>query len=314
MNNSQLHVVTGAFGYTGKYIAQLLLDDGHNVRTLTNSPDRSNSFAGRVDVHPFNFDDVEQLTQSLRGADVLYNTYWVRFNHRLFKHADAVANTLKLFDAAKQAGVRRIVHVSITNPSLDSPLEYFSAKAHLEKALIESGISHAILRPAVLFGHFDILVNNIAWMIRHMPVFGVFGDGKYRLQPIYVEDFAKLAVEEAGKEENTIVDGIGPETFTFRELAQTIAQAIGVRRKIISVPPSVGYLLGWFLGKLKGDVLITRQEIRGLMDDLLFTDSPPAGQTKLSEWARENADDLGKSYASELARRVDRKKAYEELG
>ena len=314
MSSSNLHVVTGAFGYTGKYIAQLLLDEGHKVRTLTNSPERKHPFGNQVDIHPFNFDDVDLLTESLKGADVLYNTYWVRFNHRLFKHADAVENTLKLFDAASQAGVKRIVHVSITNPSIDSPLEYFSGKAHLEKALIDSGLSHAILRPAVLFGHFDILVNNVAWMIRHMPIFGVFGDGKYRLQPIYVEDFAKLAVKEAGKDENTIVDAIGPETFTFRELAQTIAQAIGVRRKIISVPPSIGYMLGWFLGKVKGDVMITREEIRGLMDDLLYTDSPPAGSTKLSEWARENADELGKSYASELARRVDRKKAYEEMG
>ena len=313
MTSGQVHVVTGAFGYTGKYIAQLLLDDGHKVRTLTNSPNRANPFDGHVEVHPFNFDDEDKLTDSLRGADVLYNTYWVRFNHRLFKHADAVANTLKLFDAAKQAGVKRIVHVSITNPSLDSPLEYFSGKAHLEKALIESGISHAILRPAVLFGHADILINNIAWMLRHLPIFGVFGDGKYRLQPIYVEDFAKLAVEEAKENENTIVDAIGPETFTFRELTQTIAQAIEIKRKIISVPPSLGYLLGWLLGKLKGDVIITREEIRGLMDDLLYTDSPPAGQTKLSQWARDNADELGKSYASELARRVDRKKAYEEL-
>lgn len=313
MSSNQLHVVTGAFGYTGKYITQLLLDAGHEVRTLTNSPNRSNPFGGCVEVHPFNFDDVDKLTESLKGADVLYNTYWVRFNHRLFKHADAVANTLILFDAAKKANVKRIVHVSITNPSLDSPLEYFSGKAQLEKALIESGISHAILRPAVLFGNFDILVNNIAWMIRHMPIFGVFGDGEYRLQPIYVEDFAKLAVKEAGKEENTIVDAIGPETFTFRELAQTIADAIKIKRKIISIPPGVGYLLGWILGKLKGDVMITREEIRGLMDDLLYTDSPPAGQTKLSEWARENADELGKNYASELARRVDRKKAYEEM-
>lgn len=314
MSNSQLHVVTGAFGYTGKYIAQLLLDEGHTVRTLTNSPNRENPFAGRVEVHPFNFDDIDKLTESLRGADVLYNTYWVRFNHRLFKHADAVDNTLKLFAAARQSGVKRIVHVSITNPSLDSPLEYFSGKAHLEKALIDSGLSHAILRPAVLFGHFDILVNNIAWMIRHMPIFGVFGDGNYRLQPIHVEDFALLAVKEAKGTQNTIVDGIGPETFTFRELVQTISQAIGVRRKIISIPPSVGFMLGWFLGKVKGDVMITREEIRGLMDDLLYTDSPPAGQIKLSEWASENADELGRSYASELARRVDRKKAYEEMG
>ncbi|MCH8314916.1 MAG: NAD(P)H-binding protein [Planctomycetes bacterium] len=313
MTSPQTHVVTGAFGYTGKYIAQRLLDAGHAVRTLTNSPQRTNPFGSRVAVHPYNFDDPPKLVAALEGADVLYNTYWVRFTHKLFKQADAVDNTLTLFEAAKQAGVKRIVHVSITNPSDDSPLEYFSGKARLERALIESGLSYAILRPAVLFGHEDILINNIAWMLRKLPIFGVFGNGRYRLQPMYVEDFADLAVHQAAQSPNVIIDAIGPETFTFRELVKTIAQAIGVRRLIVPVPPALGFALGWLLGRIKGDVIITRQEIRGLMDDLLYVDSPPAGSTKLSAWARQHADDLGKHYANELARRIDRRAAYEQL-
>ena len=313
MTSPQTHVVTGAFGYTGKYIAQRLLDAGHAVRTLTNSPQRTNPFGSRVAVHPYNFHDPPKLVAALEGADVLYNTYWVRFTHKLFKQADAVDNTLTLFDAAKQAGVKRIVHVSITNPSDDSPLEYFAGKARLERALIESGLSYAILRPAVLFGHEDILINNIAWMLRKLPIFGVFGNGRYRLQPMYVEDFADLAVHQAAQSPNVIIDAIGPETFTFRELAKTIAQAIGVRRLIVPVPPALGFALGWLLGRIKGDVIITREEIRGLMDDLLCVDSPPAGSTKLSDWAREHADELGKHYANELARRIDRRTAYEQL-
>ena len=313
MTSPQTHVVTGAFGYTGKYIAQRLLDAGHAVRTLTNSPQRTNPFGSRVAVHPYNFDDPPKLVAALQGADVLYNTYWVRFTHKLFKQADAVDNTLTLFDAAKQAGVKRIVHVSITNPSDDSPLEYFAGKARLERALIESGLSYAILRPAVLFGHEDILINNIAWMLRRLPIFGVFSNGRYRLQPMYVEDFADLAVHQAAQSPNVIIDAIGPETFTFRELVKTIAQAIGVRRLIVPVPPALGFALGWLLGRIKGDVIITREEIRGLMDDLLYVDSPPAGSTKLSDWARQHADELGKHYANELARRIDRRAAYEQL-
>ncbi len=313
MTSPQTHVVTGAFGYTGKYIAQRLLDAGHAVRTLTNSPQRTNPFGSRVAVHPYNFNDPPKLVAALEGADVLYNTYWVRFTHKLFKQADAVDNTLTLFDAAKQAGVKRIVHVSITNPSDDSPLEYFAGKARLERALMESGLSYAILRPAVLFGHEDILINNIAWMLRRLPIFGVFGNGRYRLQPMYVEDFADLAVHQAAQTSNVVIDAIGPETFTFRELVKTIAQAIGVRRLIVPVPPALGFALGWLLGRIKGDVIITREEIRGLMDDLLYVDSPPAGSTKLSDWAQQHADKLGKHYANELARRIDRRTAYERL-
>ncbi len=312
---SDLQVVTGAFGYSGKYITVRLLDAGIRVRTLTNSLHRANPFGDRVEAHPFHFDQPAALIESLRGATVLYNTYWIRFNTRLpgFTHSTAVENTLRLFEAAQQAGVQRVVHTSIANPSEDSPLEYYRGKAVLERALKESGVSYAILRPTVLFGEEDILINNIAWTLRKLPVFGVFGDGQYRLQPIYVDDFAALAVEQGRDREKRIIDAIGPETFTYRRLAEEIGQIIGVRRPIVSVPPALGYMTGWVLGKIVGDVMITREEIEGLMADLLYTLSPPAGHTQLTDWAREHADMLGKHYASELARRKNREVAYEQL-
>ncbi|MCI0393343.1 MAG: NAD(P)H-binding protein [Chloroflexi bacterium] len=313
MAQPELHVVTGAFGYSGKYIAERLLADGQQVRTITNSPNRANPFGGRVETHPFNFDAPEKLVESLRGATALYNTYWVRFNYKSFVFADAVANTLILFEAAQKAGVERVIHVSITNPSEDSPLEYFSGKARLERALRESGLSYAILRPAVLFGQEDILINNIAWFLRRFPVFGVFGSGQYCLQPIYVDDLAQLAVEQGRRRDNVIIDAIGPETFTYRELVKTIGEIIGKPRPILSIPPAIGYLVGSVVGRLVGDVLITRDEIEGLMADLLVTNSPPAGQTRLTDWARAHVGELGREYASELARRRDRRKAYSEL-
>ena len=306
-----LHAVTGAFGYSGKYIAKHLLDRGYEVITLTNSPNRENPFAGRVKPFPFNFDNPEELTKSLRGVSVLYNTYWVRFNHKLFKYADAVRNTECLFEAAKEANVERIVHISITNPSGDSPLEYFSGKARLERALADSGISHAILRPTVLFGKEDILINNIAWVLRHLPVFGVFGNGEYHLQPIYVNDIAALAVEMGAKRDNVTIDAIGPETFTYRELVKVIGETIGIKRPLISVPPAVGYFTSWILGKFIGDVIITQEEIKGLMADLLHVDSPPVGTTRLTDWMREHADSLGRRYTSELARRKDTTHQYQ---
>ena len=240
------------------------------------------------------------------GPTFLDNMYWVRFNYSGFTHAKAVANTQRLFSAAKRAGVRRVVHVSITNPSANSPLEYFRGKAELERSLIESGLSYAILRPAVLFGGEDILINNIVWVLRHFPVFAVFGSGNYRLQPIYVDDFAALAVEQGQSEATQIIDAIGPETFSYRELVELLGNIIGSPRPIISTPTWLGYWAAAVLGFAMRDVLLTRDEIAGLMADLLVTTSPPTGTTKLSEWAREHAADLGKRYASELARRRNR--------
>jgi NADH dehydrogenase len=305
-----VHAVTGAFGYSGKYIAERLLAGGRRVLTLTNSTKRSNPFGDRIGIAPFNFDQPERLIACLRDVSVLYNTYWVRFNHRDFTHAHAVRNTRILFEAAKNAGVERVVHVSITNPSLDSPLEYFSGKAQLEKSLIESGLSYSILRPTVLFGKEDILVNNIAWALRRLPVFGVFGDGQYKLQPIYVDDLAALAVEQGKTRDNCVIDAIGPETFTYHQLVETVGEIIGKKRPIVKVPPWLGFVSGWVMGQLVRDVLITREEIAGLMANLLYTESPPAGQTKLTDWARAHAFTLGLHYTSELARRRNRKAEY----
>ena len=320
---AELHVVTGAFGYSGRAIARRLLEAGVRVRTLTNSPNRRRLFGNEhekeIEVSRFHFDNVPRLVEALRGAATLYNTYWVRFNQRGFSFDQAVKNTEVLFAAAASAKVARIVHVSITNPTVDSPLAYFRGKAKIERALVSSGVSHAILRPAVLFGGAGILVNNIAWALRRLPVFGVFGDGEYRIRPIHVDDLARLAVAQGltqghgHRNVNCVVQAVGPETYTFRELVKTIGHSIGCERPIVSVPPFVGHLAAVALGQLLRDVVLTRDEIKGLMAGLLYVDAPPAGNTRLSEWARQHADRLGRRYASELARRVNRTKAYAEL-
>ncbi len=310
MTASVIHAITGAFGYSGKYIASRLLDHGQSVITLTQSLQRPNPFGDRVKAIPLCFDDPQKLTQQLDGVNVLYITYWVRFNHRQFTYAQAIQNTLRLFEAAKHAGVRRVVYVSITNPSVDSKMEYFRGKAKLEKALAESGLSHAILRPTVLFGREDILVNNIAWTLRKLPVFGVFGDGQYRVQPIHVDDLARLAVELGQGSENVTVNANGPETFTYRQMVEMIRDELKIKCRIISVPPRLAHAIGYAVGKVVGDVTITWDEILALKNELLYVDTQPTGKIKLTEYVREHADELGQRYHSEIARRLDRNRAY----
>lgn len=304
MLNEPVHIVTGAFGYSGKRIARLLIERGYVVRTLTNSINKPNPFKDKITVFPYRFDNFDALVESLKGGVVLYNTYWVRFNYKNFTHEMATQNTFKLFEAAQKAGIKRIVHISITNPSLNSPIEYFRCKARIEKALIDSGLNYAILRPAILFGGEDILINNIAWTLRRFPVYPIFGNGEYKLQPIYVEDLAKLAVESGAERENKIINAIGPETFTYRELVKTIGEIIGKKRPLINVPPLLGYTGAKITGLLMNDIVMTWDELKALMSNLLYVTSPPVGSTKLTDWARENANSLGIKYASELSRRI----------
>ena len=313
MGYAPLHVVTGALGYSGQAIAARLIARGFSVRTLTNSPDRPNPFGSQLEIRPLAFDDPVQLRESLHGADVLYNTYWVRFNHRRFTFAQAIENTKTLFAAARDAGIRRIVHVSILHPERGVGLAYYDGKLELERALHALGVSYAILRPGVLFGRGDILVNNITWMLRRLPMFGVFGDGSYEVQPLHVDDFADLACASAAQCTDFTVDAVGPERFRFRQLVQTIAEILGVRPRFIRVSPMVGWLATRALGPWLGDVILTREEIAGLMRGLLASDARPTGSIRLTDWAHEHRSELGRRYASELARRLDRTSSYAKL-
>ena len=295
-------VVTGAFSYTGKYATRLLLDRGYRVRTLTFHPLRENQFGPQVEVFPYNFDRPERLVESLRGASALINTYWVRFPRGDATFEGAVRNSRVLIDAAARAGVRRIVHVSIANPSLNSPFGYYRGKAQLEQAVAASPLAYTILRPAVIFGLEDILINNIAWFVRKFPVFGIPGSGRYRIRPIFVEDMARLLADAVERRSNCVVDAAGPETFSFEELVRLISCHLGMNPLLLHLPMPLAYASTRAIGWLVGDVILAWQEYRGLMADLLAPGGPSTGETRLSNWLRENRDRIGRRYASEVAR------------
>lgn len=314
--------ITGAFSYTGRYATRLLLDRGYRVRTLTNHRpsvrDQENSrisqmqrevghpkvdpFGGQVEAFPYNFKRPGELRRSLEGASTLINTYWVRFPRGRTTFDTAVRDSRALINAARDAGVKRIVHVSIANPSLDSRLGYYHGKAEVEQAVGESGLSYAILRPTVIFGAEDILINNIAWFVRSLPVFGIPGDGRYGVRPIYVGDMARLLADSVEQQGNTVVNAVGPETFTFEELVRLIARQVGRSIRLVHMPASVAYASTLLIGWLVGDVVLTWEEYKGLMDNLLAPEGLSAGETRLSQWLQENAESVGRKYASEVAR------------
>jgi len=291
--------VTGAFSYSGKYITRRLLERREEVITLTGHPNRPDPFDGQVKAYPLDFDE-ESMTKSMQGVDVLVNTYWVRFDKGENTQPRAVENTRKLIKAAKASGVKRVVHVSIANPSADSHLPYYWGKAANEKAVTDSGMSYAILRPTVLVGDEDILINNIAYLLRRFPIFALPGDGSYGIQPVYVDDLAQLAVEGVYSNENYIIDAVGPDIFTFKEMVNLIGEKIGSKRTLIPVPPRLALFAAQFLSLFVNDVLLTPEEVDGLMANLLVSKELPRCKTRLADWLDENKDKVGAKYASEL--------------
>ncbi|MDW8353181.1 MAG: NAD(P)H-binding protein [Bryobacterales bacterium] len=301
MSAGELHAVTGAFGFTGRYIARRLLGAGRSVLTLTRRSPHPDPFGGHVAIAPLDFDP-DRTAQALRGVSVFYNTYWVRFPYGGLTYESAVRNIGILLDACRRAGVRRIVHISITNPSEDSPFAYFRGKAEVERLVRSSGLSYAILRPALIFGPEDILINNIAWFLRRFPVFVVPGDGRYPVQPVFVEDVADLAVRAGETEENLVLDAVGPETFAFADLVREIGAAIGCPVRLWRLPLPVAAAAVKFLGLIVRDIVLTREELEALTAGLLASRGAPTAATRLSEWLRRQAPSLGMRYVSELAR------------
>jgi uncharacterized protein YbjT (DUF2867 family) len=301
----QLDVVTGAFSYSGAAITRRLRAAGHRLRTLTGHPERAPADTD-IEVRPLDFADRAGLVESLRGAHTLYNTYWVRFARGPVDHQAAVANSRVLFAAAKDAGVRRVVHVSITNPSINSPYPYFRGKAEVEQNLDASGLSHAIARPAILFGGDGVLVNNIAWLLRRLPVFAIGGSGDYRVRGIHIDDLAELCVELGGSSQPVIVDAVGPESVTFREMVDAVRTAVGSKSAVVSVPGPVVLGLSRLLGAALRDTLLTADEFRAMTDGLADSSAPAAGRVVFTDWVAEHGSELGRRYASELDRHFRR--------
>ena len=157
-----LDVVTGAFSYSGGAIARALIESGRRVRTITGHPERAGAATP-----PSRYGRSTSMTNwawSSRSKGRPPSTT------RTGSGSPGARSTMTwpsptrrtLFHAARRAGVQRIVHVSITNPSIESPFPYFRGKALVERALAESEISFAVLRPAILFGGDGVLLNNIA--------------------------------------------------------------------------------------------------------------------------------------------------------
>jgi uncharacterized protein YbjT (DUF2867 family) len=303
MGDDGFDVVTGAFSYSGAAIASALQAAGRRVRTLTGHPGRAARTAGTaIEIRPLDFADPAALAESLRGARTLYNTYWVRFARGQVDYPVAVARSRVLFQAAAEAGVARIVHTSITNPSPDSPYPYFRGKAAVEQALADLGVSHAVLRPAILFGGDGVLINNIAWLLRHLPVFAVGGTGEYRIRPIHVDDLARLAVRAGSSAATEVIDAVGPERPTFLDLVHTIRDATGSRSRVVCVPGALIPPAARLLGLALRDTLLTADEYQGMADGLADTDGPATGDTSLSRWIVDHKDTLGRVYANQLTR------------
>jgi NADH dehydrogenase len=294
--------VTGAFGYTGRAIAERLLADGREVVTLSRRSGEHDPLRGQLEVRPFQPEDRAATVAALRGVETLYNTYWIRFPRAGDTYMTAVARSTALLAAAREAGVRRVVHVSVIRATTDGPTPYVRAKADLEAIIKASGLEWSIVRPTLLFGRDDILLNNLAWALRRLPVYGIPGRGRYRIHPIHVDDVARICIEAATWEPGRTRDAAGPEQLEYRDLVGLIRAAVGSRSIVVPMPSAAVLLAARALGLVVRDVVLRRDEVSELTSSFLTSDEPPLGTTRVADWLAEHRDTLGRRWSSELSR------------
>ena len=270
--------VTGAFGFTGRAIAAALLNEGRDVVTLSRRNPRGDPLAARIAVEPLDFTRPDRLIEALAGVETLYNTYWLRFPRGDMGYERAVEQSAILLGAARQAGVARVVHVSVVNASLDGPTPYVRAKARLEAVVASCGVPASIVRPTLTFGPGDILVNNLAWALRRLPVYGIPGDGQYPIQPVHVDDVARICLEAAQAEPGTTIDAAGPDTLSYREMVEIVRGAVGSRSLVVAMPSIMVLAAARVLGLVVRDVVLTSDEILELSSGFLASRAAPLGR------------------------------------
>lgn len=305
MRTTPMDAVTGAFSYSGTAITAELKSRGRGVRTLTGHPQTpASDGSGPDEVCPLDFTDPGQLRTSLSGIDTLINTYWVRFPRAGTTFADAVANSQTLFDAATDAGVRRIVHISIAHADPASPYPYFAGKGLVEAHLATLPVGHAILRPAILFGGQAVLLNNIAWLLRHLPVFAIGGHGAYRIRGIHLTDLARLCADETDSDDDILRDAVGPERPTFRDLVEALREAVHSKAILLDVPGAVIPACATGVGVLLRDTVLTRDEYAAMAAGLADTTGPATGTIAVTDWIAQNGSWLGRRYLNDTKTRL----------
>lgn len=295
-------LVTGAFGNTGRVITAGLVGKGHRVRTLTDHPDPA-ADPEQVEALPHAWDDPARLAEAFDGITTLYNTYWMRLGDASGRYETATDRCIQLIDAAAGAGVERIVHISVAHPSLDSPYPYFRGKAEVEAHLKGVGVPWAAVRPALVFGGDSVLLNNLAWLLRRLPVFALAAGGDYRVRPVHVDDLARICVEAGARDVDETIDAVGPERPTFRQLVTEVRDAVGARTRLVGLPARLVLPASRALGMVLRDDLLSRHELLSTVEGLADTAGQATGTIEVSRWLTEHSSELGREYVNERRRR-----------
>lgn len=234
--------VTGASGFVGRNLLAALAGSGHDIRALVHTR-RPDSAAGeRLEYVPADVHDLPSLRKALAGVEVVYHLVGIIVETKKLTFERTVAEgTRNVVRAARDCGVKKIIYVSALGTSATSETKYFQTKWLAEEAIRTSGLDHVILRPSLIYGPGDQSLSRLHRLLKYSPLMPIVGDGRYRLQPIFIDDLVQVlvpALTETGASGRTIEMG-GPEAFEFRQMTGIMKKVFNYRRLNIYIPFSL---------------------------------------------------------------------------
>lgn len=240
-------LVTGGTGYVGTHVCRALIARGFMPRLLVRPGSESRipeDIRERGRITPGDVTNRESVENAAQGTKAIVHLVGIirEFPARgvTFERLHVTA-TRNVVDAARLWGIPRFVHMSALGARAGGPAGYSDSKGRAEDCVRQSGLRWTIFRPSVIFGPGDAFLNELAGILRTSPLMPVPGDGKYRLQPVFVGDVAKGFADALLRRdtEARIFDVGGPERFSYGELLDRIAASVGRRARKLHVPLSI---------------------------------------------------------------------------
>ena len=271
---SKLVTVFGGSGFLGRQIVKYLAGAKYRVRVGVRYPDRASFLRqlvgdGRIELVRADVWDESTVARAVEGAASVINTvgHYVEKRDATF-HRIHAQGALHVARQAKQAGAERLIHISGLGAESGSDSPYVRARGIGESLVKEAFEGATILRPSAIFGPGDALLNKLGALARRSPVVPLFGNGRTRLQPVFVEDVAEACVSVLGDPSTAcrVYELGGPRVYAYRELVQLVLGQMSQRKVIIPVPFLVWDILAAVMA-LHADPPLTRDQVKLLKRD-----------------------------------------------
>ena len=256
--------VTGGTGFVGRNLVERLLGSRHSVTVVGRREPTEDLFGDEVAFAIGSVHDPASLEQAFSGAEVVFHLVGIiaETNDNTFETTVA-EGTRNVVDACQKAGVNKLLYLSAMGTSADAPTAYHRTKFAAEQAVISSGIDYVIFRPSVIYGPGDGFVSLLERLIRRSPLTPVIGDGKYRLQPVFIDDVVSIMVQSLSSPAavGKIIEIGGPEKLEYLEILHIIKRVLGKSRMNFHIPMWVMKPTATCLEKIVKPAPITRDQL-----------------------------------------------------